>query len=159
MQNNDKLIRVVRPMPWTLLARGIVAENDFEHFCDKVDALFDKRDAKSSVLITRYNRSSAVMLLLTIIAIQMTFLIPGLLAELLWFSTILCGLIMFVTFCAEHCCESSNLQNDICQECAEMSNCTALATFELVLTVPVVRGSRSKISHIDVIISDTDEQL
>jgi hypothetical protein len=135
--------------------RRNMTENDFgKFFVIKVDLLFDTYHELSSVVSTRATRWMLAMSVF--LAISLPVLIVGAnnvssyaFIPLSMFCFCMC--MSFFNMFAEDWYRHS-LENNIRKECAKLTNCTALATFHLIM---VDDGITEWFSHIDVIIADS----
>lgn len=160
--DDDVAERVQRPVPVTL--RGILTENDFESFSDKVDLLLDKFHASASVLGGRFDRLLGATFLLGITFAIVIFSGPNsipifYLLQIIFFSMYLCAAFLVITACKQSRNKNA-LHDNIRKECEQLTNCSASATFKLVLKEVKKaneENSHWEISHIDVIISNTEQ--
>ena len=155
-QNGDDAKHVVRPMPLTL--RGILTENDFEGFCDKIDLLLLTFHESSAILHSRLKQLLLALLMLFVI-FSLLISLPiynNQLVVIVSSSAALCWL-LFANAVCKHKCYENSLQEGIRVECEELTNRTTFATFQLVIkTIKQTDTKWKEISHIDVLISDNE---
>ena len=161
MQYGDEAKNLLRPMPVTL--RGVVTENDFESFCDRVDLLLQKYHVLQSTFHTRMSCLSFTFFITFIIVFILIFTVPDGSPVQIYLLIFMGGLMgTFVPLIFSLACkfmwDGRALRDKIQMECEKMTNRTVLATFQLMMKEEKKEheeNSHWELSHVDVYLSET----
>lgn len=146
-------------MPESL--RGLVTENDFETFCDKIDNLLVRYYGKIEYLLTLCVVSTLAIMGFYVLTPNTDGCVFPIRIILFLITTLM--ITMFIGMCVVGC-KQVILCKQIHAECLELTNRTANVTFRLVTKYVKQsdnsdEGLRFKFSHIDVTINIANDNI
>ena len=149
VRNDNGVKQVRRLIPAKL--RGLLMEDDFERFCEKVDVLLEDYDVSEPLFLRQMIR-----FFFAIFTIPVGFFIPNPYSSLIGISWGICFVWVFI-FCWRRLQYITKIHTSIQMECVELTNRTGTATFQLVPTSVFQEENDVEIwefRHVDVLISD-----